>query len=619
MPPPRRDVEDGARSVDRPVRPPVRLSVACPTVTCVTNRSVTDARQTTLDDLGTPLAEVTFVVVDLETTGGSPRSAAITEIGAVRVRGGEVLGEFATLVDPGMPIPPYVAMLTGITDAMVHGRPRIDAVLPSFLEFARGCVLVAHNAPFDVGFLRTACESGERPWPPFTVVDTVALARSALARDEVPNCKLATLAGYFRASEQPEHRALGDARATVDVLHGLLGRLGGYGVSSLEELTSFRRAPSDAQQRKRHLADAVPAAPGVYMFTDARGTVLYIGTSSNLRRRVRSYFTAGETRRRVQEMIGLAERVVPIECPTPLEAEVRELRMIAEHKPRYNSKSRFPERASWLKLTDEAFPRLSLVHRVHDDAATYLGPFASAQTARQARDALHETFRLRRCTARLSPRRRTPACVLAEMGSCGAPCTGGETPEEYDRQVRAVRAAMVDDVRPVVEACRERIDALAAQLRYEEAAVHRDRLSAFVRGAARHQRLAAIAGCSELVAGAPGPERGWEIVVVRYGRLAASGVLSRGAHPDPYVSALLATAETVTPGPGVTAAAGAEEIECVLRWLERPGVRLFRVDGTWSLPAHGAGAVRARYGTIVPAETHAPGDGGRAVDARPLR
>ncbi|HEY0126733.1 MAG TPA: exonuclease domain-containing protein, partial [Blastococcus sp.] len=141
--------------------------------------------QVTIEELGTPLADVTFVVVDLETTGGSPKDSAITEIGAVKVRGGVVLGEFQTLVDPGREIPPYISVLTGITSMMVAAAPRIGTVLPSFLEFARGAVLVAHNAPFDLGFLKAACEGSGIAWPAFASVDTAVLARRLLTRDEV--------------------------------------------------------------------------------------------------------------------------------------------------------------------------------------------------------------------------------------------------------------------------------------------------------------------------------------------------------------------------------------------------------------------------------------------------
>ncbi len=195
--------------------------------------------QMSFDDLGTPLHEVTFVVVDLETTGGSPTTSGITEIGAVKVRGGDVLGQFQTLVYPGESIPAFIAALTGITNAMVARAPRIDVVLPTFLEFARGSVLVAHNAPFDLGFLKASCESLDISWPGFDTVDTVRLARRVLTRDEAPNCKLATLAQILHARVSPTHRALDDALATLDVLHALFERLGSLRVTTLEELSDF--------------------------------------------------------------------------------------------------------------------------------------------------------------------------------------------------------------------------------------------------------------------------------------------------------------------------------------------------------------------------------------------
>ena len=153
--------------------------------------------QGTFDDLGTALSGVTFVVVDLETTGGSPAESQITEIGAVKVRGGEVLGEFQTLVNPGGPIPAFIQVLTGITDAMVATAPRIDAALPAFLEFARGSVLVAHNAGFDISFLKAAAARTGNRWPGFDVLDTVTLARQLVPRDEARNHKLSTLAALF--------------------------------------------------------------------------------------------------------------------------------------------------------------------------------------------------------------------------------------------------------------------------------------------------------------------------------------------------------------------------------------------------------------------------------------
>ena len=312
--------------------------------------------QTTFEELGRPLRETTFCVVDLETTGGSASGGSmITEIGAVKVRGGEVLGEFQTLVNPHTQIPAFIAVLTGITNSMVADAPAIESALPAFLEFAAGTVLVAHNAPFDVGFLQHFAREQQRPWPAFEVLDTAKLARRVVTRDEAPNHKLGTLAALFRATVTPDHRALSDARATVDVLHALLSRLAPLGITHLEDLASATDpVPSDVR-RKRHLADGLPDAPGVYMFRGPHDEVLYVGTSTSIRTRVRSYFTAAEKRARMTEMVRIAHAVTPVVCATPLEAQVRELRLIAQHSPRYNRRSRFPERMPWVRLTHEPF------------------------------------------------------------------------------------------------------------------------------------------------------------------------------------------------------------------------------------------------------------------------
>jgi len=184
-------------------------------------------------------AEIEFAVIDLETTGWSPGAAAITEVAAVRVRGGRRQGEFASLVNPGVPVPPGIEDLTGISDWMLAAAPKLPAVLPGLLDFADGCVLVAHNAPFDVGFLRAACAECGLAWPRFTVLDTVMLARQLMNPDEVPDCKLGTLAGFFKARTTPSHRALADARATADVLGWLIRRLTHYGIRTLDELRAW--------------------------------------------------------------------------------------------------------------------------------------------------------------------------------------------------------------------------------------------------------------------------------------------------------------------------------------------------------------------------------------------
>jgi len=552
--------------------------------------------QGTLDELGTPLADVTFVVVDLETTGGSPIGAHITEVGAVKIRGGEVIGEFQTLVNPTEPIPAFISVLTGITDQMVADSPRIDSVFPAFLEFARGSVLVAHNAPFDISFLKAAASLTGRSWPPFRVVDTAHLARQVVSRDEAPNRKLGTLAQLFGAATTPDHRALHDARATVDVLHGLLSRVGSLGVVTLEELSTFSSRVSSAQRRKRHLAEGLPSAPGVYLFKDSQGLVLYVGTSQDIRRRVRTYFTASERRTRMAEMVGIAASVTPVVCETSLEAQVRELRLIAQHKPRYNRRSRSPERAPWVKLTVEPFPRLSIVREVKADGARYFGPFSSRLGAESAIAAVHEVLPLRQCTKRISANGGSADCVLAGMGRCGAPCTGNQSVKEYAAIVEQAAEMIAGDSRKVVQALRQRMSSLSAQERYEDAGAVRDRLLHLVRAAARAQRIAPLANSAEIMAARPAPEGGWEIICVRFGRLAGTTLTPFGAHPRPYIEALAASAENVTASPGPAPSASAEETEKILRWLEAAGVRMVDIDGEWTCPVHGAGAAHASLG-----------------------
>ena len=202
-----------------------------------------------------PFDLIDFAIVDLETTGWAPEEATITEIGAVLVCGGRVRAQFSSLVNPGTAIPEQVAELTGISDAMVASAPPLATVLAGFLSFAQGCVLTAHNAPFDVAFLTAACEACDLSWPEFKVLDTVELAHRVLGEEEVADCKLATLATHFNARIKPRHRALPDALATADVLTALLRRLAATGVSTLPEAGVYKQE-DDAPKSRGELGAA---------------------------------------------------------------------------------------------------------------------------------------------------------------------------------------------------------------------------------------------------------------------------------------------------------------------------------------------------------------------------
>ncbi len=537
------------------------------------------ATQLSLSDLGTQLADIVFVVVDLETTGGAGVDAGITEIGAVKVQGGEVIGEFTTLVNPGATIPPFIAALTGITDSMVSGSPSVRTAVSMFLDFAGECVFVAHNAPYDIGFLKGACAKFDIAWPNNKVIDTARIARLALHRDEVRNCKLATLSAFFNTDVQPTHRAFDDARATTDVMHRLFERLGNYGVHTLEDLNAFTSRVSDVQRNKKSLADGLPAKPGVYIFEDPQGRPLYIGTSKNIRNRVRTYFTAAESRRRMSEMIGIAQNIRPIVCSTILEAKIRELRLIVSEQPRYNRRSRAADSVSWLKLTAEPAPRLIITKQLKDDAlegARYIGPFTSRSAANSALDVINETISLRTCTTKIAaqPRSDIPGCVRAELGKCIAPCVREHDREQYLNIVNHASIAMSGSTSTIVAHINDLMETLANAERFEEAASWREALGHYVNAVFRTERLRWIASTPELVAAQGTVDGGWEIHVIRYGRLAAAGVVEPGFDPWPHITALIASAEYVEPAIAPAPAGVTEEAFDLLRWLESDGVRL---------------------------------------------
>ena len=213
----------------------------------------THSWQSSFQEIGTPLHHVEFVVLDLETSGGSPHlGAGITEIGAMRVRGGEVLDTFTTLINPGHSIPPFITELTGIDDLTVSSAPRIEEILEDLIYFLGGTdtVFVAQNAPFDLSFLKASAKAHGFQLPTQKILDTAILARKVLTREEAPNCKLGTLAEIFKTEIKPTHRALDDVKATIDVMHGLFERLAGFDIYTLEETLNFsqkRKSPAKEQ------------------------------------------------------------------------------------------------------------------------------------------------------------------------------------------------------------------------------------------------------------------------------------------------------------------------------------------------------------------------------------
>ena len=528
--------------------------------------------QRSFDDMGTPLHEVGFCVLDLETTGASVASCEITEVGAVNFLGGEEQGAFQTLVNPGLAIPPFITILTGITHAMVIEAPPIDEVFPQFLEFIGGRVIVGHNVRFDMSFLNAAAHRLGYDRLPNQIVDTCALARR-LVRPEVRNLKLSTLAAHFRSPVKPTHRALEDAKATAHVLHSLLERVGTMGVTALEDLLQLPTAKGSPHYRKINLADELPRRPGVYLFKDRNESVFYIGKAKNLRTRVRSYFY-GDNRRRTETMLNELDHIDFRVCATELEASVTELRLIHGHKPRHNTRSKPPKASHWITITDGRFPRLSITRSAKQGAMATLGPFRRHRTAVRIREAIWDASQIRRCSG--PPGSRSARCAFSQMGVALCPCDGMLDEERYAKVIDQVRRGITTTPALLLDPLQVRVASLADEQRFEEAAWVRDRYQALARAIERRRAWHTLERAGRIWAESPEGA-----ACIDHGRLIASWV--RG-EPTPLIPPFVESDDHSQVPDSV---AQAEEAHLIWRWLMTERVKLLESTNPLTMPAQG--------------------------------
>jgi DNA polymerase-3 subunit epsilon len=514
--------------------------------------------QRSFEDLGTPLAEVTFCVLDLETTGTSPTESFITEVGACKVRMGEVQGSFQTLVDPGEPVPAFIRLLTGISDELLAQAPPIESVLPSLLEFMSGSVIVAHNARFDVGFVNAALARwGHEPLTN-RVVDTAALARKVLA-GEVRDHKLETLARHLRCAHRPTHRAFEDVLATIDVLHHIIERATGFGVTTLEDLIAISSAKLDGTFTKIGLTEDLPREMGVYRFIGRGGRTLYVGKATDIRARVRSYFYS-DPRRKIRDLLRQTESITTEVHATMLEAEIAEARAIASELPSHNRAGK-RESTWYVKASSDGRGKVSAARSPRDDAAVYIGPFPSLRGVRSLIDTLQDAAPIHRC----STPSKCGGCAFSEMGRCV-----GRAAESHRAEVVRLVGALEADPTLLFDPLEARMRTLAAQKRFEEAAELRDRASVLAVTLSSHAEIKALVDAGSVL-----------ISVRQRALLIEGGRLVWTGSPDE------APASTSTgPSSRFMTAEAKREAGLVCSWIRRTRepVRLLRVTGSWAMP-----------------------------------
>ncbi len=516
------------------------------------------------------LADVAFTVVDLETTGATPGFSKITEIGAVRLEAGREVDTFSALVNPGVPIPAMITGITGIDDETVAGAPPIDAVLPKFVDFASHSVLVAHNAQFDLGFLDYELGRLRGQTFPRPALDTLRLARKLCPQQR---CSLSALAYRFDTRVKPAHRALRDAQATAELLLLFLSWLQEQGMNTLEEVARFCEPGTRRNYHKISLTEKLPTTSGVYVMRDGTGTPLYIGKAENLRRRTRDHFLQRQAYY-ARQALELLESIDVTETGSEFGALLLEGRLIAKHRPPYNSHGTRVSSYHYVKLSADEYPRLYATPNLRDDGSFYAGPFRKASLARRFVDCVNGAYPLRTC-AHLPRHAREHACPRAGTGACLSPCS---------RPLNGEYATVVADVRRVLEGHADDLDrrlverqaALVKALAFEQAARLQNQREALERGLRGVRRLRAAAR-EDVVLVYPAKRRGWiALWGVRAGRIAVEREVGRGAFGEQAARGLLAELAAADPPRPPLPAASIDETLLVHSWTEAhrasPGV-----------------------------------------------
>jgi DNA polymerase III subunit epsilon len=545
------------------------------------------------------LHETPFVVLDFETTGGSPLFDRVIEVAALRVERGQVQDRLISLAAPEVPIPSFVSRLTGISSALVRGMPSFDALVPELRRYLEGAVVVAHNASFDTAFLAQALTRTQTAWAGEKLC-TLRLARRLMPG--LHSYRLDSLCATLDLPYVQTHRAGPDAEATCWLLRHLLELAAARGIETLAGLLRLQQQPVRRRRLRGKIDEAqvanLPTGPGVYLLKDSAGHVLYVGKSVNVRKRVRQHLQPSGTARgrgqpRLRRRLKNIADVQAIETPSEIEALLLESKLVKRYLPEANSLLRDYQDYPWLKLDlRERHPRLVATRERPSDGATYFGPFRRAPAVASAAAFLSEQLGLRQCSGALRPGRQS-ACALLDMGRCLGPCVGRVSETEYRAAAMQAQRVLSGEDTTLLGEVAERRDKLAEELRFEEAAELRDRIRDLEQVVNVQQRLATFANRNVVVVVPDTRPEAARLLLVRAGRLVDQVSLPVAATPSHLRQVLKrAYAEDRSHAAQVSR----DELDDLLildSWLRRNAETAQEVPVSLAAPAEAAPTLRA--------------------------
>jgi DNA polymerase-3 subunit epsilon len=497
-----------------------------------------------------------IVALDLETTGYSADHDRAIEISALRFEDDALVGSLQTFLNPRVPIPPRIQRLTGISDAMVRQAPLLEEIIPGVVELLDGAVLVAHNLPFDFGFLSRAAAVARLELNPPRLC-TLRLAR--LVEPDLPSHRLDALVEALRLERGSAHRAELHAELTAALYRRLAD------AASDDTLLSCLRMGDRPDQLRLspELWKQLPACTGVYILKDARGRVLYVGKSTNLRRRVREHLRQRwHPQRRLRRQLRRVSQVDVIETETDLEALFVEARLIKRYQPHGNSADRLERFSAYLAVDrSKPLPVLRVVDRDGAGADLLFGPFASRPILEAGLRALADAVGL---CANGDPSQCRPLVPRHCLGPCGL----NREPSQYCDAVDSALSVLRGDDQRLLDYLRRRRDHEADGLNFEAAAALRDRINALERlvGDERWRRdVRSVNVVLILPSDGAGLKK---LVCIRANRLAGASRVSTDAERAEVLSILTAAfqcGDLQDAGPNEVA----EEMRLVQQWVRR--------------------------------------------------
>lgn len=425
------------------------------------------------------IEEAEFSVLDFETTGTSSKFARAIEVGIVKMKNGKVIDTYSSLINPGSQIPYQITLLTGITNEDVLNAPYFEDIIDEIDFFISGSILVAHNLPFDLSFLkseylRAGKEIGEIP-----KVCTLKLARKIYPA--LPSKSLGNVVKFLKIKHRHVHRALGDASATAKILDKMLTQLQEeHHIDEVGQLINFMNMPKQKSYRilKKKLSNdfsSLPAKPGVYFFKDGNDKIIYVGKAILLKERVRNYFSSNSIRK-AKKIVSSASRLGYEETNTELAALITESELIKKHKPRFNTQLKKYGQSYFLKI-DRNNPAAKVTSSsIFDfDGNDYFGPISSRDSVRSILEIIDKSFLLRECSEREFKKKRS--CYLADIERCTAPCEVNSVQKEYKQELEKVYEFLAGKNDSALERLINRMKKFSEIEKYEEAAQMRDTIN----------------------------------------------------------------------------------------------------------------------------------------------